>query len=62
MRDLLERSLWTGVEAGLGVLTVEALSAFDVSTIATLQIAGAATVLTALKVLASGRLSQLNAE
>lgn len=59
MRDLLERSLWTGVEAGLAILTLDALTAFDATALEALQVAGIATVLTTIKVLAAGRLAAL---
>lgn len=59
MRNLLERSLWTGIEAGLGLLSIEALTSLDASTMEVLLVAAAAMVITALKVLSTGRLSQL---
>lgn len=59
MIDLIERSLWTGVEAGLGLITVEALTGLNASPNQTLLVAGVAAILTMLKVLTTGRLAQL---
>lgn len=59
MRDLLERSLWTGVQSGLGLLTIEGLTAFDASALETLAVAGVAALLSALKTLSKGRLARL---
>lgn len=59
MRNLLERALWTGVQAGLALLTVEGLGVLDATAVQQLAVAGIAAVLSALKTLAVERLAVL---
>ena len=59
MRNLLERALWTGIQSGLAMLTLEGLSAFDASALETLAVAGVATALSAIKTIAVERLAIL---
>lgn len=59
MRNLLERALWTGVQAGLALLTVEGLGVLDATAVQQLVVAGIAAVLSALKTLAVERLAVL---
>lgn len=59
MRNLLERALWTGVQSGLAMLTLEGLTAFDASALETLAVAGVAMALSALKTVAVERLAAL---
>lgn len=59
MRNLLERSLWTGVQTGLALVTVEGLTG-GVDARMTLTVALVASALSALKTLAVGRLNILN--
>lgn len=60
-RDLLERSLWTGVETGLGILTADSFGWITASPAETLTVAGIATLLTSFKVFANQRLESLEA-
>lgn len=60
--NLIERALWTGIQTALGLLTVEGLSQFDVTALESLQVAGVAMVLSALKTIAVERMAALKAE
>lgn len=62
MRNLLERALWTGVQSGLALLTIDALTPLNHNALEALSIAGVAAALSALKTLASDRLEDLKAE
>jgi hypothetical protein len=57
--NLLERALWTGVQAGLAVLTVEGLTSMDATPLELLSIAGVSAGLSALKTLAVERSAQI---
>lgn len=59
MKNLLERAIWTGVQTGLAILTVEGLTTFDASAIQLLATAGIAAGLSALKTLAVERMAAL---
>jgi hypothetical protein len=61
VRNLLERSLWTGVQTALAIITVEGLTAFDASSLDILITAGVAAFIAALKVLSTERLGELGA-
>ena len=60
MTNLIERAVWTGLQTGLAILSVEALTPMDASATQLLLAAGVATVLSALKTFSQERLSQLN--
>ena len=59
MRNLLERALWTGVQSGIAMLTLEGLSTFDATALETLAVAGVAMALSAIKTVAVERLAVL---
>lgn len=59
VRNLLERSLWTGVQSALALLTLEGISTFDATALETLAVAGVALGLSMLKTLAVERLAIL---
>lgn len=61
MLNLLERALWTGVQAGVALLTVEGLTSLDASAGEMLITAGIAAGISALKTLAVERSAQINA-
>lgn len=61
MFNLLERAIWTGVQSGLALLTLEGLSTFDATALETLAVAGVAAALSALKTIAVERLAALKA-
>jgi hypothetical protein len=55
MLNLLERALWTGVQAGLAVITVEGLMGLDATAAEMLVVAAIAAGISALKTLAVER-------
>lgn len=59
MIDLIERSVWTGVQTGLGILTVDSLTTFDATAVEALAVAGVAAGLSALKTFSKHRLDAL---
>jgi hypothetical protein len=60
MTNLLERALWTGMQTGLAILSVEALTPMDASATQLLLTAGIATALSALKTFSQERLAQIS--
>lgn len=59
MRNLIERAIWTGIQTGLAIVTVDGLTAADADPRATLTAAVVAAVLSAVKTMAVGRLNTL---
>jgi hypothetical protein len=62
MRNLLERSIWTGIETGTALVAVSDLIGLEATPQQSLAVAGAAAVLAALKVFSTGRLAVLRSK
>ncbi len=59
MMNLIERALWTGVQSGLALLSVDSLFDMGIDPFQTLAVAGVATLLSAIKTFSQGRLLAL---
>lgn len=59
MRNILERALWTGVQSGLAMITVDGFFGSGADPINTLAVAGVAMALSALKTMSQDRLAIL---
>ena len=60
MRNVIERAVWTGIQSGLAVVTVEGLVGAGADLQNALLVAGVATLLSALKTISQDRLTVLN--
>lgn len=59
MSNLLERAVWTGVQSGLALVTVEGLFGSGADPVHTIVVAGVASGLSALKTFSQERLATL---